>query len=233
MCTVTFVPLKNNDFILCSNRDESPKRKTLPPSKHQLNGITALFPQDKLAGGPWIGTSDLNRVACIMNGGFEPYDFTKEFAKSRGLIVTEVLTTLSLPDYFLTLDLEGTAPFTLILVEFTEQLTLKEFIWDGSKLHQKNLPITTKIWSSRQLYSPETAKLREDWFAMFLEQNELKQEHLLAFHKHAGVGDPLTNLVMNRDFVKTTSISSFLKNKDEIRFSYEELASGSIVNTSL
>jgi hypothetical protein len=135
--------------------------------------------------------------------------------------------------YFSSLSLIGIAPFTLIIVDFSGQLYLKEYVWDGNQLHIKALPIATKIWSSRQLYSPETAKLREDWFSLFLQQNELQQERLLAFHKHAGMGDPLTNLVMNRDFVKTTSISSFYKDKNEIHFRYEELATGTIVNTFL
>ena len=30
MCTVTYLPLKNGDFILTSNRDETPLRKTIP-----------------------------------------------------------------------------------------------------------------------------------------------------------------------------------------------------------
>ena len=31
MCTVTFLPLSNTDFMLTSNRDEQPQRETLHP----------------------------------------------------------------------------------------------------------------------------------------------------------------------------------------------------------
>ncbi len=233
MCTVSFVPLLNNRFILCSNRDESPTRETLSPSKHTINGITALFPQDALAGGTWIGTSQLDRVACIMNGGFEPYDMEQQFAKSRGLIVTEVLTTPDITEYFFTLSLDGVAPFTLIVVQFALELQLNEYIWDGNQLHQKDLPLNSTIWSSRQLYSPQVAQLREDWFSQFLAKNELSQNSLLAFHKNAGKGDLATNIVMDRVVVKTMSISSFLKDDNQIQFRYEDLASGEIVNMNL
>lgn len=233
MCTVTFVPLANNDFMLCSNRDESPNRKTLAPHKHLVNGVEALFPQDALAGGTWIGTSKLARVACIMNGGFEPYNIHQQFAKSRGLIVTEVLSTPSLPQYFDNISLTGIAPFTLLVVLYEKQLELQEYVWDGSQLHTSHLPIETKIWSSRQLYSPEIAKQREEWFQDFLAQGNLEQEALLTFHKEAGTGDPTSNLVMNRGAVKTTSISRFVKNNEQIQFRYEQIDNGKVVNTSL
>ncbi len=34
MCTVTYLPLGNNDFILTSNRDEQPSRETLEPKEY-------------------------------------------------------------------------------------------------------------------------------------------------------------------------------------------------------
>ena len=61
MCTVTYLPLGNNEFILTSNRDESPVRKTILPKKYFENGVEILYPKDELAGGTWIGTSNKNR----------------------------------------------------------------------------------------------------------------------------------------------------------------------------
>ena len=57
MCTVTFLPLSNNDFILTSNRDEQRQRETLHPKIYEEDGIEMLFPKDKVAGGTWIGAS--------------------------------------------------------------------------------------------------------------------------------------------------------------------------------
>ena len=57
MCTVTFLPLKNDGFILTSNRDEQPNRITHPPLTVVEDETTLLFPKDEIAGGTWIGTS--------------------------------------------------------------------------------------------------------------------------------------------------------------------------------
>ena len=54
MCTVTYLPLENDGFILTSNRDESPMRKTIPPKKYLENGVELAYPKDQLAGGTWI-----------------------------------------------------------------------------------------------------------------------------------------------------------------------------------
>ena len=43
MCTVTFLPLKNNNFILTSSRDETPLRETFPPKKYEEDGIRNDF----------------------------------------------------------------------------------------------------------------------------------------------------------------------------------------------
>jgi hypothetical protein len=51
MCTVTYLPLKDNNFILTSNRDETPLRKTIPPKTYVESGVELIYPKDELAGG--------------------------------------------------------------------------------------------------------------------------------------------------------------------------------------
>jgi len=51
MCTVTFIPQGNNNFILTSNRDEAIGRKTLPPDFYDIEDTKMLFPRDAVAGG--------------------------------------------------------------------------------------------------------------------------------------------------------------------------------------
>ena len=50
MCTVTYLPLGNNNFILTSNRDEAPSRKTTPPKLYEEDGVKLTYPKDELAG---------------------------------------------------------------------------------------------------------------------------------------------------------------------------------------
>ena len=73
MCTVTYLPLENEGFILTSNRDESHIRKTIPPKKYVENGVELAYPKEQLAGGTWIGASTKNRLVCLLNGAFKKH----------------------------------------------------------------------------------------------------------------------------------------------------------------
>ena len=85
MCTVTFLPLQNNNFILTSNRDEQRIRETIPPKKYKENGVDLFFPKDKIAGGTWIGTSSNKRLVCVLNGAFKKHKRKDYYKKSRQL----------------------------------------------------------------------------------------------------------------------------------------------------
>ena len=92
MCTVTIVPKGKQDFILTSNRDEAPNRVSLPPESYQVNDTLVLFPKDKLSDGTWIGISEVNRVVCVLNGGFERHKRQPNYRKSRGVVAKDFLT---------------------------------------------------------------------------------------------------------------------------------------------
>ena len=92
MCTVTFLPLPNQGFVLTSNRDVGYQReKALDPSTYEEEEVSLFYPKDGKAGGTWIGTSRNNRLICLLNGGFENHKRASSYPKSRGLIVKELL----------------------------------------------------------------------------------------------------------------------------------------------
>src|SRR3989339_307952 len=127
MCTVTFLPLSNTDFILTSNRDEQRLRETLPPKIYEVDGVEMLFPKDKVAGGTWIGVSSKKRLVCVMNGGFQKHKRKDNYTKSRGLIAKELLKENSLQPYLENLDLLGVEPFTMVIVDWNKhELNLVE-----------------------------------------------------------------------------------------------------------
>jgi len=57
------------------------------------------------------------------------------------------------------------------------------------------------------------------------------EEELLKFHKTAGEDDLNSNLIMDRGFVKTKSITQISKKEGIIKMCYEDLQSGKIVNS--
>lgn len=92
MCTVTYLPLRNKNFILTSNRDETPLRKTIPPKMYIENGVELTYPKDELSGGTWIGTSNRNRLVCLLNGGFKKHIRNTYYKMSRGIVVKNILS---------------------------------------------------------------------------------------------------------------------------------------------
>lgn len=92
MCTVTYLPLGNNNFILTSNRDETPLRKTVLPKEYLENGVELTYPKDLLAGGTWIGLSEKKRLVCLLNGGFETHERKTPYKMSRGVLVKKILS---------------------------------------------------------------------------------------------------------------------------------------------
>ena len=72
MCTVTYIPFGNAEFILTSSRDiPFARKKAEPPKKTVEDGVALHYPRDGKAGGTWIGFSDKNRLICLLNGGFD------------------------------------------------------------------------------------------------------------------------------------------------------------------
>lgn len=208
MCTLTFIPTQAHGFIATSNRDEAPMRKTLPPKVYGEQGAKALFPRDALAGGTWIGASDRKRFVCLLNGGFAPHKRRDQYRMSRGIIVTDVLTAKDAVAAIAAYDFQGVEPFTLIMADWQQRWRLFQLVWDESRSHFEEKPLRPYIWSSSLLYSEANKKKREQWFNEFLSRHPQPSENeLLEFHKTAGEGDVHNDVVMDRGFVKTKSIT--------------------------
>ena len=122
MCTVTYIPLGKNEFILTSNRDESPFRKTVPPETYIENKVKLTYPKDEVAGGTWIGLSDKNRLVCLLNGGFEKHKRVTNYKMSRGIIVKQLIKVENAVDFIKNFDFKGIEPFTIVLGDWHEQL---------------------------------------------------------------------------------------------------------------
>ncbi len=224
MCTITFIPKSNNDFILTSNRDEAPGRETFPPEIYEEEGVRLLFPKDAVAGGTWIGVSDKRRIVCLMNGGFVAHQREPFYRKSRGLVVKDFLKADNLKEEIARYDFNEIEPFTVVLVEWKSEVQLFKLVWDGTEYHFSEEPLAPQIWSSSPLYPENLKEKREKWFSEFLfEAVKPSENELLQFHKNAGEGDLNSNLIMDRGFTKTKSITQIFKKEDAIKMRYEDL----------
>lgn len=220
MCTVTYIPIDNERFIFTSNRDESPMRKTIPPSDYVEEGVQMVYPKDELAGGTWIGLSEKQRLVCLLNGGFEKHKRNSYYRMSRGVVVKKLLEVSNPVEAIHEFDFENIEPFTIVLVDWSDSLKAYELVWDGGKKHFNVLKNEPKIWSSSTLYDMETKKARTAWFNEWLSGNTFNQSEILKFHKDTTRGTEGTALKMKRPFVETVSITSVKKEKEIIEITY-------------
>ncbi len=221
MCTVTYLPLGNNNFILTSNRDETPSRKTISPKIYEEDGVKLTYPKDELAGGTWIGTSNKNRLVCLLNGGFDSYERETCYKMSRGIIVKAILKSDDFENYIHDFDFIGIEPFTIVLSDWNTHLKTYELVWDGKKVHFKKLDQKPHIWSSSSLYTHEMKQNRKTWFTNWLKGNtEFHQQKVIEFHKNEILGTIGTSMKMKRSFVETVSITSVKKENLEISLTY-------------
>jgi hypothetical protein len=233
MCTVTFLPIGLDGFTLTSNRDEAPDRETLMPMEYTIDGVKLLFPKDTEAGGSWIGLSEKKRLVCLLNGGFVAHERASKYSMSRGVVVTHLLTAANAQEAITAFSFNGIEPFTIILVDWVEELTLHELVWDGAKISLSEKPLAPHIWSSSLLYTAVVKKEREDWFSSFLYKNARPSTtEILDFHTSAGVGNPETDLIMDRNFVKTKSITQVYLEDTPIRMQYQDLEQEKTSNIS-
>tara|TARA_R110002073_G_scaffold161723_3_gene317360 strand:- start:5966 stop:6691 length:726 start_codon:yes stop_codon:yes gene_type:complete len=227
MCTVTLVPLGKNDFVLTSNRDEAPHRTTLSPDFYTVENTKLLFPKDEVAGGSWIGVSEKQRVLCVLNGGFDMHRRKNSYRLSRGIVMKDLLVSNNLDKSIEDYNLDGIEAFTLVIVEWNSTLEFKELVWDGTRKHFSNLPLQPKIWSSSSLYNTKMKQDRLQWFKDFKTENNLYSNAILKFHKTAGEGNEDYGVIMDRIFVKTTSITQIKKNESEVVMTFENLQTNS------
>lgn len=228
MCTVTYIPRKDKDFTLTSNRDEAVSRKTLAPDFYKVNGTEILCPKDALAGGSWIGVSDKNRLVCLLNGAFKNHLRKPAYRYSRGKVVQELLTTPDAVSCLQNLDLTGVEPFTVLVLDWSEDaLRFLELIWDENDKHIRSLPTDRfHIWSSSTLYSDSMKAIRKSWFADWIENGDHSQDSIIDFHLNAGCGDSNIDLQIDRGPLKTVSVTSVDKDQERVSMCYRDLIEG-------
>lgn len=205
MCTVTFVP-GGGKTVLTSSRDEQTLRPALPPEAYVRNGKTVYFPKDPRAGGTWFAVADDGTTIVLLNGAREKHQWNPPYARSRGLVVLELIDASSAIEHWEMIDLEGVEPFTIVLFESAR---LFQLTWDGSQKDVEQRDATQPyLWSSSTLYPEPIRQRRREWFAEFMRQPAHYPNDIFHFHSDTHPEDRANGLRIDRDGVlKTLSIT--------------------------
>ena len=223
MCTVTLFPLQNDGFVLTSNRDEAPNRKALEPAVYSDGENLLWYPKDPKGSGSWIGMSSKNRVVCLLNGAFERHERQLPYRQSRGLVVTQFLKCDKVHEELTNYALDNIEPFTLIVADWNNTMQWFELVWDGRKRHVFELPLEPCVWSSVTLYNEEMRQERKKWFLEFLNNNQQTPQAISEFHHSAGKPNTNYGVIMDRGFVRTTSITQIVKEETTVHLHFEDL----------
>jgi uncharacterized protein with NRDE domain len=223
MCTVSFVNV-NDKIIITSNRDEKVIRPSaIPPKNYTINGKNIIFPKDPKAGGTWFVVDADGTVLVLLNGADEKHKVELPYRKSRGLIVLDIISSLSPKDFWVEIDLDNIEPFTLVLFQNRELFQLR---WNGIQKETTPLDIHKNyVWSSSTLYSTEIREKRSKWFYTFLETNpKVSETEMLRFHRYTEEENQENGLVINRnDEMKTLSITQSVIEKNKVAILHYDL----------
>lgn len=223
MCTVSFV-CTNDTIIITSNRDEKVIRPSaIPPKNYTLNGKNIIYPKDPKAGGTWYVVDENGTVLVLLNGADEKHQLELPYRKSRGLIVLEMISSVSPKMFWDEIDLEKIEPFTLVLFQEKQLFQLR---WNGAKKSTVDLEIDKNyVWSSSTLYSKEIREQRSNWFYAFLDSNpEITEAKMLHFHRYTEADNNEHGLVINRnDELKTLSITQSVIEKNKVMIHHLDL----------
>ncbi|RTY84279.1 hypothetical protein EKL97_03155 [Flavobacterium sp. LS1P28] len=232
MCTVSFVAT-NDTIIITSNRDEKTVRPSaIPPKSYTVNGKNIIFPKDPKAGGTWFVANADGVILVLLNGADEKHEVQLPYRKSRGLIVLEMISSLSPKDFWSEIDLENIEPFTLVLFQNNALFQLR---WNGKKKETISLDIRKNhIWSSSTLYSLAMREQRLQWFYTFMNENpEISELKMHDFHRYTEEGNDENGLVINRnDEMKTLSITQAVIEKNKVAILHYDLIAQQDFSTS-
>lgn len=223
--------------MITSNRDEKVIRPSATePKNYLINNKNIIFPKDPKAGGTWFAVDETGTTLVLLNGANEKHTVNPSYRKSRGLIVLDMISSLSPKDFWQEVNLENIEPFTLVLFQESELYQLQ---WNG--INKDSTSLDTKknhVWSSATLYSKEIREHRADWFHSFLSRsfgtNSIVSEtEILHFHRHTEAENQENGLVINRrEELKTLSITQSVTEMNKVAILHYDLTANKDFETS-
>lgn len=181
MCTITFVPVDQNRWLLGMNRDERKDRAQAKPPEIQQHhdGTEYLAPIDSEAGGTWAGVNEHGIVLLLINNyqAMNPELAHRSDALSRGLVIPQLMNHTSIEHVIYSLKhLEANRynPFTLFIFSQHEQ-RISSYSWDGVAVKFEDLPVDSFVKISSGFDPEEAYKIRNNEFRRRLSETDINK----------------------------------------------------------
>ncbi|MEX0929800.1 MAG: NRDE family protein [Balneolales bacterium] len=228
MCTVTFYPNDDHNWILSTNRDELKSRKKAKPPFIQKSGeLPYLAPVDGQAGGTWVGVNEAGIGLTIINNyqGNNPLLNHRTDAVSRGLIIPDLMSRNHLEDVNARMQQLKVArynPFKLIGMQ-SQPWMIMEWSWDGQKYRTRSLPVEPAIWVSSGRDYDGVSDNRRKIFERFLESDPLPGVDAVRRLHSSGLPETgAYSIAMEQELVATVSNTIAEVNNGIARMHYHD-----------
>lgn len=225
---------------MACNRDELRTRPAaLPPSVHTLgNGRQAVWPEDPLGSGTWVGMNDAGLVATLLNGNpddpeeLRAIQMRLEQPMTRGNLVPAALTAERAIDALDAIQplvaMDKLMPFHLVVTDGAELLSYRYSPSADSETSAE--PIIQwfdldrpRVFSSSGLGDEQVQQPRAELFnAMVIEAKStdwLEQQAM--FHRHQWDDRPEISVMTERDDARTVSHTIIDWGFDETTLTYQ------------
>ncbi len=232
MCTVSYLPLNSEDYLLIQNRDVGKSRVSAePPIERSVQGMKLISPLDPQGGGTWNAISATHH-AFILNGADFSYYPDFNAARSRGELCIKLLTEGE--NYLREIQLKEFDHFTLGLINTAEpDAPISEWRWNGRELKKSTYDARRpQFWISHGLYTAGDYTRKKNLFNAWCDNNL----SLASANAHSDIAQKLwewqsrpivdgkEGFVIDRPSgVMTVSIFRTLKHKDKYDFTYKDL----------
>lgn len=195
------------------------------PQWYPIGNKRICFPKDPHAGGTWFAVDESANTGVLLNGAIEPHKPALSYARSRGLVLLDIIGADIPFIAWQKIDLRNIEPFTIVLFSAGQLQLLR---WNFSEKSETALTSANHhIWASVTLYSPEAIRARTEWFGDFMGSHENPDPaDLIHFHLSAGSHDPRNGLVMERDGkVRTQSVTQAVLSREEVTLFHHDVTS--------
>lgn len=209
MCTVSFIPISENQYLIGSNRDELKTRAQAIPPKIQGDG-SWIAPIDTEANGTWFGVNQYGITLTLINNyqATNPLLDHRKDAKSRGLIIPELMpfsNEKAVSDWFEQMDETNFNPFDVIAV-FPSPMTVIRWSWDGKSFQKIIEKPESQIWVSAGFDLQKITEFRKQVFTnKILNSEEKPLKTLQNFHSSQHPEPGKFSVAMFQDEVQTVS----------------------------
>ena len=115
MCTVTYIPSGSRIFFTSSRDERKHRTQALPPAVYSFSSGKILFPKDGDAGGTWTALHNNGTAIILLNGAVSNHIPLPPYRKSRGLILLDLINSISAVETFNKIPLYKIEPFSAIV----------------------------------------------------------------------------------------------------------------------